>query len=186
MAQIKALGSSTYTNIADNEVAAALMNPANNVEQNDILLIDKVPYQFSTLIMGNSGGTVPPTLIGTMDYTEVNAAVGVSTTFSKTFAGAIPAGKILNRLYGKVVAFVSPTANLESSAPSSNLIVSTANVYNATQNLYLGNFSNTVFKYGPAGDITLNYVFAGGVNNPKDFTSGSVQVYAEFTDAPTV
>jgi len=57
MAQIIPVGGSIAVTIADSEVAAALMNPANNSEQNNVLIIDKAPYILSTLSFGSGGGS---------------------------------------------------------------------------------------------------------------------------------
>lgn len=184
MALIKAIGSTSYTTVPDDVVAAALMNPANNYKQDNILRIGDSQYQFNTLIMGGQSASAVVS-IGTLSYTEVNAGA-VAATFSKTFAGAIPSGKVLTRLYGKVVAFVSPTRNIEVSGLSTNLQVTGANALVSTQNLYYGDVGSAALKMNTAGDLTLNYVFTGGGNNPKDFTAGSLEVFVELIDAPTL
>lgn len=185
MAQIKELGSSSYTTINDNVVAAALMNPANNYQQDNILKIGDKQYQFNTLIMGSSGGVVPPVSIGSLTFTEVNAEAA-ATSIVKTFANAIPAGKMLSRLYGKGVAFTGPGANIEISSLASNIQVNGTNVLLSTQNVVYGGLGSSALKIGVAGDLILTYSFAGGVVNPKNYTAGSIELFVELMDAPTL
>jgi len=58
MSQIKAVGSNTYTTIADGIVAAAINNPANLAAQNDVIEIEGISYQLSTLIFGSGAGVI--------------------------------------------------------------------------------------------------------------------------------
>jgi len=182
MAIIKAVGSTTYTTIPDGTVEAALNENINN----NIVKIGNVQYQLNTLIMGGQGSASYVQSIGTIDYTEVNAAPA-NPTYVKTFAGVIPAGKILTRLYAKVTAFVSASlVDMVQSALDSSLEVASANVYSQTQDLYYGGIGSSALKMGVAGDVTVTTAFAGAVNNPQDYTSGSVEIFCEFIDAPTL
>jgi len=53
MAKIKRLGEDIFTTISDGTVAAALSNPANIAEQNNVLIIDGIAYQIDSLELGN-------------------------------------------------------------------------------------------------------------------------------------
>lgn len=57
MAQIKPVGSSAYVTLSDYLVASALMDAANDSKQNNVLIINKTPYQLNTLVFGGGAGT---------------------------------------------------------------------------------------------------------------------------------
>lgn len=85
MAQIKPVGSSSYVTISDYLVAAALMDPANDAKQNNVLVINKVPYQFNTLTFGSGGS-------GTFDGSNYDAVLTYYGVTSNVKAGGAAIG----------------------------------------------------------------------------------------------
>jgi hypothetical protein len=82
MAQIKPVGSSSYVAVSDYLVAVALMDPANDYKQNNTLLINKVPYQFDTLILGSGGSWASANLDTILTYYgSVSGGVTVGAAF---------------------------------------------------------------------------------------------------------
>lgn len=171
------------------KVHKAFKYPGDVRPEDDAIKIDGVDYTLSSLGDGESqaGGTV--TTLGTVGFAEINAAAAAVEPTIKTFAGAIPVTKRLVGIFVKCTqAFVNAGADIDGltidPANSANTNFSGGNL---TLNAEIFRDSGGEFvKPAAPADVVVRTTFVGGVVNPKDFTAGSVTVYALVVDWATL
>lgn len=124
--------------------------------------------------------------IGTIGFADVNA-LAAAASVTVTLVGAKPARQYAARYYTKVTtAFVSGGAN-----PIPQLATINEKFSATKTELEFAPLGRTIvgginaqMQNSEAADINVTLVFAGGGVNPKDYTAGSVDVYADFSPIP--